>query len=209
MIRLNGVPGAVSRKSWLDRVALRVRILCAIVFAVAVSAMEGPYALLCASALPLALLFCGPVKPLLKIMLRINVIGLVTAALLIVTYPGLEEGVRKGAVLLARLNIISVTVLRLIVSMGPGRVDAALSSLGLPEKFRIILLLTQRGIFILSDRMNAALCALRLRAPRMKLNMKLRAFSGVAASSLLQGADRAERMALAIMCRGGMKGFDQ
>ena len=208
-MRLREIPDDDNHEPLASRRGDSFCVLFALAFSVAVSATDNIVTLLCSSIVPLVLLSrCGPLAPTLKTLFRLNVIGFVTAVLLAVTYPDFADGARKGAVLIARLNIISVTVLRLIVAMGPGRLNAALSYLGVPEKFRIILLLTQRGIFILAERMDAALRSVRLRAPRMKLNMKLKVFAGVTTSSLVHGADRSERMAMAIACRGGIKGFD-
>ncbi|MBR1672694.1 MAG: hypothetical protein IJ702_07185, partial [Fretibacterium sp.] len=74
---------------------------------------------------------------------------------------------------------------------------------------RVLLLLTLRGIFLLMERAASALRAVRLRAPGLRGMLKWRAFACVAASSLLQGSDRSERMMMALRCRGGLAGFCQ
>ena len=114
-----------------------------------------------------------------------------------------------GLLIAVRLNLISVVLLRMIVSMGPLRVDAALARLGLPEKLRALLLLALRGVFILTDRVSASLLALRLRAPRLGGLMRWKAFACVLASSLIQSSNRSERMMTALRCRGGLAGFAQ
>lgn len=199
----------------LDAFDPRARLLCALAVAVAVSSLSSLPALLCASIVPLGLLLCGPVVPLLRSLLRLNVVGFVMALLLALTCPGPDlwglsrEGLRLGALIIVRLNLISVTLLRLAAAMGPGRLNAAMSGLHVPEKLRVLLLLTLRGILLLVERTESALRALHLRAPGLRGALRLRAFACVAASSLVQGADRSERVMMALRCRGGLGGFAQ
>ena len=196
----------------LDALDPRCRLLCALVFAFAVSLLESPASLLCASLIPLALLLRGPITLLIRPLLRLNGVALVMAILLVLTYPRHPDpwaGLRLAALLIVRLHLISIVLLRLALLMGPGKLDAALASLGLPEKLRLLLLLTQRGIFLLLDRLDTSLRAVHLRAPRLRGTLKLKIFAGVSASSLIQSAARSERMTLALRCRGGLGGFDQ
>ena len=198
---------AAKASGTLDVFDPRSRLLCALGFALAVSAMKEGAALLCASVIPLALLFCGPLP--LRALLRLNGAALIMAALLALTWPDVREGMRMGLLLLLRLNLIFIALWRLVIAMGPGEIDAALTRLGLPERLRLLLLLTQRGAGLLAERLETSLRALCLRAPRLVGTLKLKAFASVAASSLVQGADRSERMVMALRCRGGLKGFAQ
>ncbi|MCR4818925.1 MAG: energy-coupling factor transporter transmembrane protein EcfT [Fretibacterium sp.] len=200
----------------LDIFDPRARLLCALALSFALSALGTPALLLYAALIPLALIPCGAVQPLLLTLLRLNAAGLIMALFLALTYPGAalwgpfsREGVRMGLTVLLRLNLIMIVLLRLAAAMGPERTDAALTRLGLPEKLRVLLLLTLRGIFLLSERFASALRAVRLRAPHLQGTLKLKAFACVAASALLQASDRSERMAAALRCRGGLSGFHQ
>ncbi|MBQ9564719.1 MAG: hypothetical protein IJU98_03930 [Synergistaceae bacterium] len=196
----------------LDALDPRCRLLCSLAFAFAVSLLKSPVALLCASLIPLALLLCAPLAPLARPMLRLNAVALVMAVLLVLTTPRAPDawaGLRLAALLIVRLNLISIVLLRLALLMGPGRVDAALAALGLPEKLRLLLLLTQRGIFLLANRVETSLRAVHLRAPRLRGTLKFRTFAGVAASSLIQSSTRSEHMTMALRCRGGLRGFAQ
>ena len=207
---LTGVP------SPLDVFDPRARLLCALALSAALSAVGDPDLLLCAAIIPLALIPCGPVGLLLRVLLHLNAAGFVMALFLALTYPGAalwgpfsREGVRMGLTILLRLNLIMIVLLRLAAAMGPERVDAALFRLGLPEKLRVLLLLTLRGIFLLAERFASALRAVRLRAPCLRGTLKLKAFACVAASALLQASDRSEHMTAALRCRGGLAGFHQ
>ena len=200
---LTGVP------SPLDAFDPRSRLLCALALSLVLSAMGDPALLLCAALIPLALILCGPLRPLLRALLRLNAAALVMALLLALTWPDRDEGLRMGLVITLRLNLVMILLLRLVAAMGPVKVDAALSRLGMPEKLRVLLLLTLRGIFLLMERFASALITVRLRAPRLKGTLNLKAFSCVVASSLLQASDRSERMTAALRCRGGLAGFHQ
>ncbi|MGI6075788.1 MAG: energy-coupling factor transporter transmembrane component T family protein [Pyramidobacter sp.] len=205
----------------LDLFDPRGRMVCATVYAVAISALDGAVALAVAALFPAALLFCGPVRPLFLSLRRLNVVSLAMTALLMVTWPGeplwgpfTREGLRQGVLITVRLNLISLPLLRLMVAMGPARSQAALERLGCPEKLRILFLLTLRGIYLLARRMGLALQAINLRSgavsgrsSHLKGMLRWKVFAFMAASSLLQSADRSERMMLALKCRGGLAGF--
>lgn len=206
----------------LDVFDPRARMLCATVYAVTLSALNDPAALAFASLLPAILFFCGPLRPLLRSLRQLNMVSLAMTFLLALTWPGrrlwgpfTHEGIQQGILITVRLNLISAVLLRLIVSMGPARCETTLASLGCPEKLRILLLLTLRGIYLLAERMSTALQAINLRSglcgtgrsPHLKGMLRWRAFAFMAASALLQSSDRSERMLLALNCRGGLAGF--
>ena len=202
--------------SGLDAFDPRARIICGVGLSAAISSLTGGPALLCAAAPPLLLLPWGPLRPLLRALAGLNAANLVMMLLLAVTWPGeslwgplTREGLFMGLLVTARLNLISIVLMRLIVDMGLLRADAALARLGLSKKLRALLLLTLRGVALLMERTEAALLALRLRAPRLGGLMRWRAFACLLGASLLQSADRSERMALAMECRGGLAGFAQ
>ena len=217
-MRLGPRPPALEARdaSRLDAFDPRARLLCAVGLAGLISSLTSAPALLWAAVPPLLLLPCGPLRPLLRALARLNAANLAMMALLALTWPGetlwgpfTREGVRMGLLVTARLNLISVLLLRLVLNMGLLKADAALARLGLTEKLRALLLLTLRGAALLTERTEAALLALRLRAPRLGGLLRWRAFACLLGSSLLQSAGRSERMAMAIECRGGLAGFAQ
>ncbi|MBQ7264420.1 MAG: hypothetical protein IJR14_11985 [Synergistaceae bacterium] len=200
----------------LDALDPRARLACAVVLSVAVSSLSSPLALVFASIPSLLLIPCGPVVPLLRALLRLDVANIVMLALLAVTWPGeivfgpvTREGLVMGALITVRLNVASVALLRLVVSMGPSRTDAALSRLGVPKGLRLLLTLTLRGVAVLAGRTAAALLALRLRAPRLRGPLAWRTFGSLLGASLVRSADRAERMSTAMELRGGPRGLTQ
>lgn len=209
------------KQDFLDSFDPRGRMVCAVAYAVALSAIDGAAALGAAALFPCALLFCAPPRPLLATLRRLNAIGLVMTVLLMLTWPGerlwgpfTREGLHRGLLITVRLNLISLPLLRLVTAMGPARCEAALERLGCPEKLRVLFLLTLRGIYLLAERMSCALQAVNLRSggfsgPSAPLRgmLRWRVFAFLAASSLLQSSDRSERMMLALKCRGGTAGF--
>ena len=159
----------------LDAFDPRARMLCAAVYAATLSAMDRPAALAFAALLPGALFFCGPLRPLLRSLRQLNLVSLAMTFLLALTWPGktlwgpfTREGIRQGLLITVRLNLISVALLRLIAAMGPARSETALARLGCPEKLRVLLLLTLRGIYLLAERMATALQAVNLRSVPFK-----------------------------------------
>ena len=180
-----------------------MNILCALIYAFAVSVSEQAYALAAASVLPVILVFSRRVT--LIRLLRLNVINLIMLLTLALTWPEVREGFRVGLVIALRVNMIYIVFAALVFPQGLG----AVYSLPLPEKLRVLLLLTLRGIYILRDSLDMALISAELRAPEAGLVMRLKIFAYVLGSSLLRSSDRSERMMLAVESRGGFGGFAQ
>ena len=172
--------------------------LCAVIYALGVSVSEAYSALIAASVLPVILLFRNRI-PLLKI----NVMNLVMMITLALTWPDMSEGLIMGTVIALRVNMIYIVFAGMVFPLGM----SAVYSLRLPEKLRVMLILTLRGIFILRERMEKALISVKLRAPAVKGMMKLKVFAYVLGSVLLQSMSHSERMMLAVETRGGFGGF--
>ena len=172
-------------------------------YAFAVSVSNSLYALLIASVLPLILLcikkFSLPHLPKLNV---INIIMVITLAL---TWPSLREGFSAGILIAFRVNMIYIVFAALVFPMGLG----AVYSLPLPEKLRVLLILTVRGIFIMRESLDTALLSAKLRAPNAGLIVRLKIFAYVLGSVLIRSSVRSERMMFAIQSRGGFKGFMQ
>ena len=170
----------------------------AVVYAMAVSVSREYSALAAGSVLPVILLFRHKI-PLLKI----NIMNLVMIITMALTWPDVSEGLIMGTVTALRVNMIYIVFAGVVFPLGM----SAVYSLRLPEKLRVMVILTLRGIFILSERMEKALISVKLRAPNVKGMMKLKVFAYVLGSVLLKSADHSERMMLAVETRGGFGGF--
>ena len=200
----------------LDRFDPRGRVLCAFVLAFVLASVRSFPALFCGVPIVLVLFFLGEPGPLARELLHLNAVGAFIALLLMLTYPGERfwgpfsaAGLRFAALILLKLNLISVLLSRMILSLGVGRVDGVLARLGVPEKLRILLLLSTRCIFILAERAGTMVRAVQLRGPDLKGIPMCRTFACMLGTTLVHGSERSERMMLAIRCRGGMAGFCQ
>ena len=207
----------------LDRLDPRSRILGAALMAVSISFADTFYGLLPALPVSLALASAGFVRGgrlFRRQLLRINFAGLFVCLLLPLTYFSADAdgklfgflsrgGLRLALLILCKLNLVSALFLTLVVPLGTGEVDRALRSLGVPEKFRILLLLTTRQIFVLKDRIAAAVRAVSLRSVGAGTALRLRAWANMLGTTMVHASDRAERSAMAMKSRGGFQGFGQ
>jgi energy-coupling factor transporter transmembrane protein EcfT len=146
----------------------------------------------------------------------VNKVSVIALVFLPLTYPGNRifmffsvEGAYTALLIIWKLNIISVVLLKMVVSMGIAGVNDALAALRFPAKLRMLLLLTTRYVFLLADRMSAMVRAIDLRAPDTRGKKAYRTYACMIGTTLVHSADRAARASLAIECRGGMNGFSQ
>ena len=184
-----------------------IMILCSLIYALSVSVSANVFALVTASLLPLYLVVKRP--EILKPLIKLNALNLVMIITLALTWPNLREGFITGIIIALRLNMIYIIFSCLVFSEGEAKIYESLVNLHVPEKLRVLFLLTFRGINIMRERLDSALVSLRLRAPELSLVMRFKTFAYVTASVLLQSSSRSERMARAIICRGGFEGFTQ
>lgn len=184
-----------------------VLLCCSVIYALAVSLSESLYALILASVIPIMLVLTKRLK--LSSLVKINIFNLIMIITLALTWPEFNEGLQKGIVIALRVNMIYIFFAVMIYPLGYARIFAALNSLNIPEKLRVLFILTLRGIFILHERYSCALISIRLRAKNLHGLMKLRAFAYITCSVLLQSSERSERMLRAVQCRGGFSGFIQ
>lgn len=205
-----------SNASFLDAFDPRARFFCAFALSVVYSFIRSPASLLLSAVLPLLLFFAGDRAPLLSALRRVNAAGFLICLLLPLTYAGERtwgifsvDGMLLGLLVMVRLNLITITMQRLVVSLGMGRVHNVLLGLRVPEKFRILLLLTMRHISILADRVLMMRRAVSVRGPRLRWQLASYVFACGVGSAMIHSHDRAARSLLAIHCRGGFGGFAQ
>ena len=172
-------------------------------YAFAVSVSSSVYLLLAASVVPLILLCVKKIS--LNYLLKLNVINVIVIITLALTWPSMREGFSAGILIAVRVNMIYIVFAALVFPRGAG----VLYSLPLPEKLRVLLILTVRGIFIMRESLDSALLSAKLRAPNAGLMVRLKIFAYVSGSVLIRSSVRSERMLLAIQSRGGFKGFMQ
>ncbi|MBQ3403601.1 MAG: hypothetical protein IJG65_09585 [Synergistaceae bacterium] len=194
------VPASTSRSP-------AVVMLCSVSYALAVSVSDSLPALVLASVLPLMLVVSG--KFTHSHLLKLNALNAVMTLTLALTWPEFRGGLIMGMLIALRMNMIYVAFSSFVLPLGTSGVYSALVSLGIPEKLRVLILLTLRGIHIMHGRFSAALVSVRLRAPGLRGLAKLRVFAYITASVLIQSSERSENMVRSVKCRGGFRGFMQ
>ncbi len=182
-------------------------LLSALVYALAVSVSNKFSALALAAILPIVIICVKKIN--LSSLLKLNVINLVMIITLALTWPSILGGVKMGMLITLRLNMIYIMCEFMIFPLGITGIYEALCALRVPEKLRVLIILTLRGIFILHERLETALISVKLRAPNLHGIMKLKTFASILASVLLQSSSHSERIMQAVTCRGGFGGFLQ
>lgn len=124
------------------------------------------------------------------------------------TWPDMREGFFTGLSIALKCSVIYLICAVFIFPKGIAGIYKVLIFLHVPEKLRILILLTLRGIFIFRERFESALISLRLRAPDIKKSAKIKYFTYITGSVLLQAEKHSEKMERAIKCRGGFGGFN-
>ncbi|MBR0278808.1 MAG: hypothetical protein IJQ75_02345, partial [Synergistaceae bacterium] len=140
---------------------------------------------------------------------KINIINAVMLLTLALTWPEMKSGLIKGVIIALRVNMIYVIFSVMVYPLGVTGMYEALSGLGVPEKLRVMILLTLRGINILRERYETSIISVRLRAPEINGLMRLKIFAYMAGNIILQSSLRSENMMKAVKCRGGFGGFIQ
>ena len=184
----------------------RVRIISALILAISISRLNFNFnnlILITLIALPL-------LWPVPKILLHLNIAGLLMLVLMTLSFANFKSGFLAGLIMILKLNFISIIFLKFIAAMGIKKIHAALYYLRLNNKLRVLIILTLRGIFILVNRFVCALRAASLRARNIKgLRLRLKIFACVLASALVQSVKLSDRINIAINLRGGLGGFNQ
>ena len=182
------------------KISPEVLLISSVIYALIVTCAESIAALVLCTPLPAVLIFRRKIEHVRLIC--VNLIMIITMGL---TWPVMSDGLIMGLITAWRVDMIYIVFAGLVVPLGAG----AVYCLPLPEKLRVLLILTLRGIFILRESLQTALISVKLRAPNAGLIMRLKLFAYVLGSGLIRSAGRSERMTLAVQSRGGFGGFMQ
>ena len=154
----------------------------------------------------LGLLLAGVVARLARVpprWLLERLIGLGLLLLLFVVPLALLGQLTQAALVLLKGFSLGLFTAVLLVSAAVEQTAQAARALGMPALLVQLLLLTYRYTFLLADELQRLRLALRLRGYRNRADW--RSYQVVAAATgtlLVRGADRAERVAAAMRCRG-------
>lgn len=182
------------------KISPEVLVISSVIYALLVTCAGSIAALVLCMPLPAVLIFRRKIEHVRLIC--VNLIMIITMGL---TWPVMSDGLIMGLIVAWRVSMIYVVFAALVLPLGVG----AVYSLPLPEKLRVLLILTLRGIFILRESLETALISVKLRAPKLRGVMKFRVFAYVLGSTLLKASAKSERMMLAVQTRGGFGGFRQ
>jgi energy-coupling factor transporter transmembrane protein EcfT len=189
-------------------------VFCALALSAALASVQSFPGLLAGGAVPLLLLFTGSPLELARALARVNAVTIFVWILLPLTVPGPRaagvfsvEGLRLALLTTCKLNLISITLIRMVAALGMGRIDDVLGGFRLPKKMRALLLLTMRYVLLLTERVSTMTRAIRLRAPGLRGGRMCAAFACMLGTTLIHSSDRAERAMLAMRCRAGSDTF--
>ncbi len=182
---------------------VRAKFAIAICYAISIAIAKTPGAFFLASVLPVALAFTLS-NSSIRTLAKINLLNLFMIATMILTFPDFHKGFKAALILTLRLNFTCVVFAKFFETANyiP---DAKF----VPEKIRVLLILTIRGIFVIQDCLHSSILSVRMRARNLHGVLKWKVFAYVIASSILRSEARSEKMLLAIKMRGGFAGFEQ
>ncbi len=200
--------------SRMDSFDPRSRLLCALLLSAAVGTARSAPALAASACIAFALLAAGGFGGIAAGFR--NIAPFVVFLWMTLPFtgggPGTFSPLSDEGLLLAlrctlRIAIVAVIAIRLATSMDIGSISVALEGLGCPARLRTLLLLAFRSVMTLAGSMRRMFLALSMRAPGLRGRASWRGYACVVGSSLVRSADRAERVRLALLCRGGEDGF--
>ena len=180
-------------------------LISSLLYALAVTLSTNIYSLLIASILPAR--FITRVK--LSALAKLNLINALMILTLTLTWPDLYAGFIMGVIISLRVNMICIAFSAMVYPLGTSGMYEALCFMGVPEKLRVMIILTLRGINILRERYESAIISVKLRAPNIRGLMRLKIFAAMMGMILLQSHERSDNMMKAVKCRGGFAGFIQ
>ena len=180
-------------------------LISSLLYALAVTLSANTYSLLIASILPVR--FITRVK--LSALAKLNLINALMILTLTLTWSDLYAGFIMGVIISLRVNMIYVAFSAMVYPFGTSGMYEALCVMRVPEKLRVMIILTLRGINILCERYESAIISVKLRAPDIRGLMRLKIFAAMMGMILLQSLERSDNMMKAVKCRGGFAGFIQ
>lgn len=202
--------------SLFHRVDPRIRIICAVFYAVTVALCFSFDALLPALVFSTAMVCMARLNP--RILLRriavMNLFILFFWLILPFTHEGVpvfqvagltatRQGVALAAVLTLKSNAILLSLIVLVSTIPLATLGHALEKLYLPGKLVNLLLLTYRYMFVLEQEYDRLVRAVKIRGffPRTSLHT-YKTYAYIVGMLFVKASERAERVYGAMRCRG-------
>jgi energy-coupling factor transporter transmembrane protein EcfT len=175
----------------------RCRLAAGIAFIFAVLHITNPFLLLALiSVTAFALL-----RDMKTVLLRLAAVN-VFCALLFITLPLSGSGLAAPLLYTLRINASALFFMLFVVSLGIGRLAAALTKLRVNAKLVALLILTYRCLFIMRDRIFRSLLSMRLRRPREATLAAWRSYTALFASAFAAAFFRAQKLSRSARARG-------
>jgi cobalt/nickel transport system permease protein len=207
---------APAPRSLVARLDPRTRVVLALLFAVAIVAVETLPALGLALGGALALAVLARLKPslLLRRMLALEGFMVVVLALLPFSVPGTPlvevagiaasaEGLARALAIILKANAVVVAVLALLGSLEVVALGRALGRLGAPQRFVHLFLFTVRYVAVLEREYRRLRLAMRARAFRPTTGLHCwRSVGYLFGMLIIRSLERAERIDAAMRLRG-------
>lgn len=194
----------------------RVRLAAAITFLVLLAVLHSAPALAAAllAALAVAVVARLPLGPTVRRLTAVEGFLLFLLLTLPLTMPGheifslfglsvSEEGLRRAAVIIVRVNAGVLMAAGLLSTMGTMRLAGAMSGIGVPPRIAHLFQLTVRYVGVFHDEYARLRRAMRARGFRAGSNRhSWRSLGHLLGMLVLRSAERAERVAWAMRARG-------
>ncbi len=204
------------RDSFIQQIDPRMRVLLAVLLAVALALLRQMTA--CCLGLGLGCVLLGlaqaPLGPLRRRLVAINMFILFLWLVTPWTTPGAvvwqwhfiqvsREGVYLSLLVTLKSNAIACVFLALVASLPAATLGHALERLGCPDKLVFLFLFTGRYIHLLAGEWQDLMTAARLRGFRPRTNLHTyRTVSSLLGLLLVRSHDRAQRTHEAMRLRG-------
>ncbi|MGE3830369.1 MAG: cobalt ECF transporter T component CbiQ [Parvibaculaceae bacterium] len=194
----------------------RVRLAAALVFLLTLATLRTPLPLACAlvigviAAISARLPFHSTVHRLAEIegFLVLLLVSLPftmpgSEMFSIFGFPASREGLEKALTIIVRVNAAVLVIAALLSTMGTMRLARAMAGIGIPAKIAHLFQLTVRYIAVFQDEYRRLRRAMQARAFRPGSNRhSWRALGDLIGMLIVRSAERAERVAWAMKCRG-------
>ncbi|NEV60865.1 cobalt ECF transporter T component CbiQ [Thiorhodococcus minor] len=201
---------------WISERDPRLRILCALAFALTTVGLTTPSAAITALLLAASLTRAAGIRPgsLGRRLLALEGFILVLLVTLPFTTPGAAilhvgpltasaEGIQLAALILLKSNAVVLSLLALVGTLEAVALGHALARLGVPEKLAHLFLMTVRQIHLMQAELGRLRQAMRARAfmPRSDWHT-WRSYGWLVGMLLVRSLERAQRILAAMRCRG-------
>jgi cobalt/nickel transport system permease protein len=150
-------------------------------------------------------LFLCLMRDLRTVLLRLVPVNLLVVFLwLTLPLSGLvlAAALREALVYTLRINAAALIYMVTIIPLGPGGLANALIKLRCPDKLTALFLLTYRYIFVMYERVFAAVRSMVIRRPRQSILGRWSSYTAVFGTALISAVQRAGKAGKAMEVRG-------